>query len=70
MNRYNIFYLIFLFIITLSCNNSNSSVKSSEKLYNERYRPQVHFSPATSWMNDPNGLVFFEGECGCEKKTL
>lgn len=28
----------------------------------ERYRPQYHFTPATNWMNDPNGMVFFDGE--------
>ncbi|HEY2348276.1 MAG TPA: glycoside hydrolase family 32 protein [Puia sp.] len=28
--------------------------------YNEPYRPQLHFSPRTSWMNDPNGLVYFD----------
>lgn len=31
-------------------------------LYQERYRPQYHFTPARNWMNDPNGLVFYEGE--------
>jgi len=30
--------------------------------YTERYRPQYHYSPAKNWMNDPNGLVFYEGE--------
>jgi fructan beta-fructosidase len=30
--------------------------------YDEPYRPQYHYSPARNWMNDPNGLVFFEGE--------
>ncbi len=30
--------------------------------YQERYRPQFHFSPQTGWLNDPNGLVYYEGE--------
>ena len=28
----------------------------------ETYRPQYHFSPDRNWTNDPNGLVYFEGE--------
>ena len=30
--------------------------------YREPWRPQFHFSPATNWMNDPNGMVFYDGE--------
>jgi fructan beta-fructosidase len=31
-------------------------------LYEEAYRPQFHFTSATNWLNDPNGLVCYEGE--------
>ncbi len=30
--------------------------------YDQPYRPQFHFSPRENWTNDPNGLVYFEGE--------
>ncbi len=26
------------------------------------YKPKLHFSPQQHWMNNPNGLVYFEGE--------
>lgn len=27
-----------------------------------QFRPQLHFTPKDQWMNDPNGMVFYEGE--------
>ena len=30
--------------------------------YSEPFRPQFHFTPEKNWMNDPNGLVYYEGE--------
>ncbi len=39
------------------------SEKTPEKdLYRESLRPQFHFSPARGWNNDPNGMVFYEGQ--------
>ncbi len=29
--------------------------------YNELYRPQIHYTPARNWINDPNGLVYSNG---------
>lgn len=30
--------------------------------YGEIYRPQYHYTPEKNWMNDPNGMVYYEGE--------
>src|SRR5690348_7757646 len=30
--------------------------------YSEPFRPQFHFTPQKNWMNDPNGMVFYDGE--------
>jgi fructan beta-fructosidase len=30
--------------------------------YQERFRPQFHFTPPIHWTNDPNGLVYHKGE--------
>jgi len=29
--------------------------------YSEKYRPQFHFSAKKNWLNDPNGLVYYDG---------
>jgi len=33
----------------------------AQREYHEQYRPQVHFSPPAHWMNDPNGMVYYNG---------
>lgn len=35
---------------------------SDSGAYREPHRPQFHFSPEAKWMNDPNGMVYYEGE--------
>ncbi len=33
-----------------------------ETLYQETYRPQFHFTAKKNWLNDPNGLMYYDGE--------
>lgn len=33
-----------------------------DSVYREKNRPQYHFSSRRGWINDPNGMIFFEGE--------
>jgi fructan beta-fructosidase len=33
-----------------------------EGIYHEPHRPQFHFSTCRGWTNDPNGLVYYDGE--------
>lgn len=43
----------------------HSQIKLSDTYdfnYNEKYRPQYHFSPQYGWTNDPNGMVYQNGE--------
>lgn len=30
--------------------------------YADNHRPQFHFTPKSGWMNDPNGMVYYQGE--------
>ena len=47
--------------ITLS-DTRKAPVIMTDVLYAETYRPQFHFSSQTNWLNDPNGMVYYQGE--------
>ena len=40
----------------------SDDLKNADDLYKEKLRPQLHFSSRRGWLNDPNGLVFSNGE--------
>jgi len=48
-------------ILFMSCKGNDNTIKNDAP-FREKYRPQVHFTPAEHWMNDPNGMVYLDGE--------
>jgi len=40
----------------------DDKIAGQDSLYHEYNRPQYHFSTRRGWINDPNGLIFYEGE--------
>ena len=62
-------YRLALVLIVICLFSCKQEVKTIEKkiqvetpeYYTEKYRPQFHFTPEEKWMNDPNGLVYNNG---------
>ncbi|RYZ97795.1 MAG: DUF4980 domain-containing protein, partial [Sphingobacteriaceae bacterium] len=40
----------------------DDKIAGQDSMYHEKYRPQFHFTTRRGWTNDPNGLIFYEGE--------
>ncbi|MBK6478263.1 MAG: hypothetical protein IPF93_08210 [Saprospiraceae bacterium] len=56
------YLLLIVNICLLWACKEQQSIKERPPIYTEPHRPQFHFSPAAHWMNDPNGLVYYDGE--------
>ena len=71
--KYNIAIALFM-LLCMGCNQSQENTQTTQtdttqrevtqvaNNFQETHRPQFHFSPPAKWMNDPNGMVYHNGE--------
>lgn len=55
----NFYVLVFTSLLAYGCGQQEVKFMPNNL---EQYRPAYHFSPDKGWMNDPNGLVYIDGE--------
>lgn len=55
--RQSLIILVIAFF-SICCNPIS---KLPDGILSGKHRPQIHFSPKANWMNDPNGMVYFNG---------
>lgn len=60
INLSQVMVLPALLAFTSSCEKPQEIVFQENNL--EQYRPEIHFSPNQGWMNDPNGMIYIDGE--------
>lgn len=61
--------ILFAMVFLLSCKDKTETNNQDAKLQNEvvtlseetLYRPNYHFTPKKNWMNDPNGMFYYNG---------
>lgn len=55
-----------ILVFILGCNNDQrekiTGNPNAQNQYQEIHRPQFHFTPRANWMNDPNGMFYYEGK--------
>lgn len=53
-------FLFLAVILITSC--GVKTPEASRQLTEADYRPAYHYTPKANWMNDPNGMVYYDGE--------
>ena len=55
-------YINIIIIIATVCFSSCSTKMNLTNNISKNNRPKIHFTPEKNWINDPNGMFFYQGE--------
>ncbi|MEN3324752.1 glycoside hydrolase family 32 protein [Mariniflexile soesokkakense] len=66
MKLKKLIFIMLLLVAFISCKKTTEAKQSDVEIalsYSEEelYRPNFHFTPKKAWMNDPNGMFFYNG---------
>ena len=62
MRTYSIVTVTLLICISACQSSRKENKEVSQPEIVEQYRPVFHFTPEKNWINDPNGLVYYQGD--------
>ena len=54
--------LLLVAVLLSACQQDKSTKVASVAADYEAFRSQFHYTPKSGWMNDPNGMVYYDGE--------
>lgn len=55
-------FILFISLCYQAIPQRTAAAEEAGQLTEERLRPQFHYTPERNWLNDPNGLVYYNGE--------
>lgn len=58
--------IVFMLVVFVACKNNSKNKEVAQETViipfdEEAYRPNFHFTPKKGWMNDPNGMFYYNG---------
>lgn len=62
LKSYSFFLILLPTLLFFNCANFSSQDDKKDTIEEELYRPYVHFTPQKNWMNDPNGMFYYNGK--------
>jgi fructan beta-fructosidase len=61
--RFILYTLLLVVLTNFGCRQSPKvDTLGTKEMIADKHRPALHFTPDSMWMNDPNGMVYYEGE--------
>jgi fructan beta-fructosidase len=58
----NFMGIVAVFIMLIGCRSTNAGETGTTMSLEQPFRPQYHLTPPEKWANDPNGMVYYDGE--------